>query len=187
MFTKPCSSSQHSTKKLIDKVCNSEDVQFYWLISSADFEIEDSEVHEHLIGEVAELCLTVRGFACSSMWNEKYIQTLTSNFHTISSFSTNKHHFLFLLNSFCFLTLPFHSFKYGRNSSVSHCNSLKFTAIFIIKYLQTIIISFCIWALKGFLLSFPRIKILHIYAIKEAIHYPYKSNSFTHFLSTGLL
>lgn len=58
----------------IEKICSSDDVLFDWLISSADFEIEDNDAHEELLKKVVELFITVRGFAFASVWVEKYKQ-----------------------------------------------------------------------------------------------------------------
>lgn len=38
-----------SKSEILKKVTSSEDVQFYWLITTADFEIDDREVHETLL------------------------------------------------------------------------------------------------------------------------------------------
>ena len=40
-------------EKLIMKM--SEDVQFYWCITTADFEVDDVEVHDHLLEMIVEL------------------------------------------------------------------------------------------------------------------------------------
>ena len=48
--------------------------KFYWLIVSADFEIEDTKVCEILLQEIIKLFVTVRGFAFSNVWIEKYKQ-----------------------------------------------------------------------------------------------------------------
>ena len=61
-------------KEMIDAVIASEDVQFYWLIVSADFEVEGHQIHALLLRKITELFLTVRGFAFASMWLEKYKQ-----------------------------------------------------------------------------------------------------------------
>ena len=41
----------------------SEDVQFYWCITTADFEGDDVEVHDHLLKMIVELFVTIRGFS----------------------------------------------------------------------------------------------------------------------------
>ena len=45
---------------------------FYWTIASADFEIDDDEVHNVLLKMIVELYVTMRGFSYASMWMEKY-------------------------------------------------------------------------------------------------------------------
>ena len=60
--------------EILKKVTNSEDVQFYWLITTADFEIDDVETHETLLQMIVELYLTVRGYSYASVWMEKYKQ-----------------------------------------------------------------------------------------------------------------
>ena len=59
---------------IIKRVTNDDDVQFYWLIASADFEIDDQETHDLLLNRIVKLFLTVRGFSLVGMWMEKYKQ-----------------------------------------------------------------------------------------------------------------
>lgn len=67
---------QTGSKKveMMNNICGSEDVQFYWLIVSADFEIDDEEVHKILLSKIVELYLTMRGFSYASMWLERFKQ-----------------------------------------------------------------------------------------------------------------
>ena len=58
----------------LKKVTSCEDVQFYWLITSADFEIDDRETHETLLQMIVELYLTMRGFSYASVGMEKFKQ-----------------------------------------------------------------------------------------------------------------
>ena len=44
---------------MIKRVIEDDDVQFYWLIVAADFEIDDDQIHEVLLHEIAELYVTV--------------------------------------------------------------------------------------------------------------------------------
>lgn len=60
--------------EIIKKVINDDDVQFYWLITSADFEIDDQDTHNLLLNKIVELFLTVRGFSLAGVWMEKYKQ-----------------------------------------------------------------------------------------------------------------
>ena len=62
-------------EEMVQKVVTSDDVQFYWLITTADFDIDESEVHTALLKEIVQLYVTIRGFAYSSFWVEKYKQS----------------------------------------------------------------------------------------------------------------
>ena len=59
---------------LIEKVIT-DDVQFHWLISTADFEIDDKETHDALLYMIAELYITIRGFSNANGWLQKYKQS----------------------------------------------------------------------------------------------------------------
>ena len=59
---------------MIKRVVEDDDVQFYWLIVTADFEIDDDKIHEVLLHEIAELYVTVRGYSLASGWLEQYKQ-----------------------------------------------------------------------------------------------------------------
>ena len=61
-------------KDIIKRTIDDDDVQFYWLIASADFEIDDADTHSLLLNKIVELFLTVRGFSVAGMWMEKYKQ-----------------------------------------------------------------------------------------------------------------
>jgi len=61
-------------EEMIKKVVKDNDVQFFWLIATADFEIEDEEVHAALLLKITELYVTVRGFSMASGWLEQYKQ-----------------------------------------------------------------------------------------------------------------
>ena len=71
-LTKPCSPSKLD---MIKKVIDDDDVQFYWIISTADFEIDDTETHNLLLYKIVELFITMRGFSKASAWMEKYKQS----------------------------------------------------------------------------------------------------------------
>jgi len=62
-------------EEIITKVIAGDDVQFYWLITTADFEIEEAAVHAALLEEIVRLYVTMRGFSYSSFWVEKYKQS----------------------------------------------------------------------------------------------------------------
>jgi len=47
-------------------------MQFYWLIASADFDIDDQEPQEMLLTKIVKEFLTLRGFARAGAWMEKF-------------------------------------------------------------------------------------------------------------------
>ena len=59
---------------MIKEVVQSDDVQFYWIICRADFEVDDEQVCNTLLFMITELYITVRGFAYASIWIERYKQ-----------------------------------------------------------------------------------------------------------------
>ena len=61
-------------QKLVSQLVSSEDVKFYWSIASADFETDGKEVHDQVLRLIVDLFITVRGFAYTSTWTEKYKQ-----------------------------------------------------------------------------------------------------------------
>ena len=65
-------SCQKST--IIKSVIASEEVQFYWLIAQADFDVGDDDTYDILLQKIVELYLTVRGFSYASNLVEKYKQ-----------------------------------------------------------------------------------------------------------------
>ena len=69
-------------QEVIKMILSNEDVLFYWTIASADFEIDDEEVHDVLLKMIVELYVTMRGFSYASMWMEKYKNPL-KNQHSI--------------------------------------------------------------------------------------------------------
>lgn len=67
--------SQPSKAEMIQKVTRDEDVHFYWIIASADFDIDDDdEACDVLLNKIVELFLTVRGFSLAGVWMERYKQ-----------------------------------------------------------------------------------------------------------------
>lgn len=70
----PVKPSPPSKPEMVQKVTSDDDVQFYWLIVTADFEIDDHVIHEMLLNKIVELFITVRGFSLASGWLEKYKQ-----------------------------------------------------------------------------------------------------------------
>ena len=63
-----------SKPQMIQNITNDEDVKFNWLIASADFEIDDQEIHDLLLEKIVELYVTVCGFSYANGWLEKYRQ-----------------------------------------------------------------------------------------------------------------
>ena len=51
---------------MIKKVVKDNDVQFFWLITTADFEIDDDEIYIALLLKITELYVTVRGFSMAN-------------------------------------------------------------------------------------------------------------------------
>ena len=52
-----------------------DNVQFYWLIASADFEIDDAETKDLLLTKIVQLFLTVRGFSLAGVSMEIHKQS----------------------------------------------------------------------------------------------------------------
>ena len=71
--------STFKIKEVIAAVIADDDVKFYWLIVAADFEIEDTDLHNELLYKIIELYLTVRGHSYCSMWLEHYKQREQKN------------------------------------------------------------------------------------------------------------
>ena len=63
-----------SKADIVDHVIRDDDVKFYWQVASAEFEIDNQETHDILLRKMVELFLTVRGFALTGVWMEKYKQ-----------------------------------------------------------------------------------------------------------------
>lgn len=51
----------------------SEEVEFYWLIVQADFDVGDEDTYWILLHKIIELYLTVRGYSYSRNLIEKYL------------------------------------------------------------------------------------------------------------------
>jgi len=61
--------------QLIKDIASNEDVQFYWLIATADFEIEDQDTHDLLLTKIVKEFLTLRMFSKTGIWMEKFKQS----------------------------------------------------------------------------------------------------------------
>ena len=68
---------------IIKKVVENEDVQFYWLITQADFDVGDDETYQLLLYKIVELFVTVHGFSYASNLMEKHKKS-NSQGHTVS-------------------------------------------------------------------------------------------------------
>ena len=68
-----CTETQKS--KIISNLKSSEDVQFHWCITCADFDIDNEEAHHELLSRIIELFVTIRGFAFANALMEKYKQS----------------------------------------------------------------------------------------------------------------
>ena len=66
--------SAPSKLEVIQRVTSDDDVLFYWLIVTADFENDDRKVHTILLEKIVELYVTVRSFSLASGWLEQYKQ-----------------------------------------------------------------------------------------------------------------
>ena len=78
--------------EMISNVIKSDDVQFYWLIATADFEEEDNnEVTDVLLKKIVELYVTMRGFSHISAWMEKYKQSTTKSTQRSKSLRRDLH------------------------------------------------------------------------------------------------
>ena len=64
--------------EVVDKVCNSDDVQWHWTLLSTCIDSEDHAIE--LLWEIATLCITIRGFSIAATWLEVYkLATCTQN------------------------------------------------------------------------------------------------------------
>ena len=67
--------SAPSKAEIIKTIANNENVKFYWLIATAEFEIDDKEIHEVLLAKIVRKLLTIRGLSKAGAWMEKFKQT----------------------------------------------------------------------------------------------------------------
>ena len=52
-----------------------DDVQLYWHIATAAFEVDEIDVSNNLLRMIVELYVTIRGFSYANGWIEQYKQT----------------------------------------------------------------------------------------------------------------
>ena len=78
--------------EMISNVIKSDNVQFYWLIATADFEEEDNnEVTDVLLKKIVELYVTMRRFSHVRAWMEKYKQSTTKSTQRSKSLRRDLH------------------------------------------------------------------------------------------------
>ena len=63
-----------TTYEFLDRLLRSKDIGFYWCIVTADFDVEDIDVHTDLLRLLVELYITMREFSYASTWLEHYKQ-----------------------------------------------------------------------------------------------------------------
>ena len=56
------------------RLVNNDDVQFYWCMIAANFEVDDLDTHSTLLNMIVDLFITIRGFSYSNAWMEKFKQ-----------------------------------------------------------------------------------------------------------------
>ena len=72
---------------MVQNITTDDGVLFYWLIVTADFEIDDQLIHETLLKKIMEPFCTIRSFSLASVWLEKYKQC-TKRLHNVPKAST---------------------------------------------------------------------------------------------------
>ena len=68
MSTHPCKSD------MIRRIVNDDDIQFYWLIASADFKTDDAETKDRLLNKIVQLFVIVREFSLAGVTMEQHKQ-----------------------------------------------------------------------------------------------------------------
>jgi len=71
---------------IIKTVVESEEVQFYWLIAQANFDVGDDETYQLLLHKIVELYVTVRGHSYASNLMEKYKQATAKGIQHVKAF-----------------------------------------------------------------------------------------------------
>ena len=59
---------------ITQRLVNNDDVQFYWCMITANFEVDDLDTHSTLLNMIVDLFITIRGFSYSNAWMEKFRQ-----------------------------------------------------------------------------------------------------------------
>ena len=60
-------------EKLVTWLVSSEEVQFYWSITAADFNTDSEGTCNEVLKHLAEMYITIRCFAFASTWTESYM------------------------------------------------------------------------------------------------------------------
>ena len=81
--------SPPSKAEMIKTIASNEDVQFHWLIATAEFEIDDKETHEVLLAKIVQELLTIRSFSKAGAWMEKFKQTTKSLHNVLEVYEVN--------------------------------------------------------------------------------------------------
>ena len=73
---------------IIKSVVESEEVEFYWLITQADFDVGDEETYKLLLHKIVELYVTVRGHSYASSLIEKHKQAMAKGTQRATNITT---------------------------------------------------------------------------------------------------
>ena len=85
-------------KEMIKKVVKDNDVQFFWLITTADFEIDDDEIHIVLFFlNNRTLCYRTRIF--NGKWVARTVQTAYKKIHTTHAQKASKENYMMQHNN----------------------------------------------------------------------------------------
>jgi len=74
MFLKMLHMGSGHKSAIIKTVVESEEVQFYWFIIQADFDMGDDETYQLLLHKIVELYVTMRGHSYASNLMKKHKQ-----------------------------------------------------------------------------------------------------------------
>jgi len=76
---------------IIKHVVESEEVEFYWLIAQADFDVGDEETYKLLLYKIVELYVTVRGHSYAANIMEKHKQATAKGTQRAKAFRRELH------------------------------------------------------------------------------------------------
>ena len=74
LFTGVAGPSSDRQTTITQRLVNNDDVQFYWCMIAANFEVDDLDTHSTLLNMIVDLFITIRGFSYSNAWMEKFRQ-----------------------------------------------------------------------------------------------------------------